>query len=98
MAALYVSLTRGVRVPMLRLLLLLGLLHLGLQHARHQMLFGVVGSLLFAGPLSAVLGKPVLDALHIDPSNPFHLAYTASKASGQPAAFSAYADLVKRWV
>ncbi len=58
MAALYVSLTRGVRVPMLRLLLLLGLLHLGLQHARHQMLFGVVGSLLFAGPLSAVLGKP----------------------------------------
>jgi len=58
MAALYVSLTRSVRVPMLRLLLLLGLLHLGLQHARHQMLFGIVGSLLFAGPLGMALGRP----------------------------------------
>ncbi|MGE5145192.1 MAG: PAS domain S-box protein [Candidatus Eiseniibacteriota bacterium] len=49
-------------------------------------------------PASAVLGKPVLDALNIDRTNPFHLAYTASKASGQPVAFSAYADLVKTWV
>ena len=58
MAALYVSLTRGVRVPMLRLLLLMGLLHLGLLHTRHQMLFGVAGSLLFSGPLGLVLGRP----------------------------------------
>ena len=58
MAALYVSLTRGVRVPGLRLLLLMGLLHLGLQHARHQMLTGVAGTLLFAGPLGLALGRP----------------------------------------
>ena len=49
-------------------------------------------------PASAVLGKPVLDALNIDPTNPFHVAYTTSKASGEPVAFSAYADLVKTWV
>jgi len=47
---------------------------------------------------SSVLGRPVLDALNIDPTNPFHLAYTASKASGQPVAFSAFADLVRTWV
>jgi hypothetical protein len=61
MAALYVSLSRGVRVPVLRLLMLMGLLHLAFQHARHEMLFGVTGSLLFAGPLGVALGyvKPV---------------------------------------
>ncbi len=57
LAALYVSLTRGVRVPILRLLMLMGLLHLALHHARHQMLFGVAGTLLFAGPLGAALGR-----------------------------------------
>ena len=57
MAALYVGFTRGVRVPVLRLLLLMGLTHLGLQHARHQMLIGVAGTLLFAGPLGLALGR-----------------------------------------
>ncbi len=47
-----------MRVPILRLLLLMGLLHLSLQHTRHQMLFGVAGSLLFAGPLGLALGRP----------------------------------------
>lgn len=57
LAAIYVSLSRGVRAPMLRLLVLLGLLHLALHHARHQMLFGIVGALIFAEPLARALGS-----------------------------------------
>ncbi len=55
LAAIYISLARGVRVSMIRLLVLLGLLHLGLHHARHQLLFGIVGSLIFAEPLGRAL-------------------------------------------
>jgi PAS domain S-box-containing protein len=47
---------------------------------------------------AALLGRPVLDALNIDRHNPFHIAYTASKAEGEPVAFSAFSDLVGRWV
>jgi len=51
MAVLYVSWTRGVRVPEVRALILLGLLFLALEHTRHQMLAGVVGALLLAEPI-----------------------------------------------
>ncbi len=34
-AGLYVALTRGARLPPVRLLILLGLLHLGLTHTRY---------------------------------------------------------------
>ena len=47
-AGLYVIASRGVRVPLLRLLLVLGLLHMSLQHQRHQMLLAVVGVLVLA--------------------------------------------------
>jgi hypothetical protein len=53
-AFLYFALSRGVRLPPLRLLLLLGLTHLALQHSRHQMLAGLVGAMLLADPLSGV--------------------------------------------
>ncbi len=43
--------TGRVRVAPFRLLLLLGLLHSGLAHSRHIVLFGVVGALLLAGPV-----------------------------------------------
>ncbi len=56
MASLYISFSRGVRVPLWRVLILLGLLHLALHHARHAMLFGIVGSLVFAEPLARALG------------------------------------------
>jgi PAS domain S-box-containing protein len=49
-------------------------------------------------PATAMLGRPVLDALNIDPDNPFHVVYTESKASGEPVAFSAFSDLVGRWI
>jgi hypothetical protein len=56
MAVLYVCLSRGARVPMLRLVILIDLLHLALLHTRHQMLAGVVGALILAEPLGRSLG------------------------------------------
>jgi PAS domain S-box-containing protein len=47
---------------------------------------------------AATLGRPVLDALNLDRTKPFHIAYTTSKASGEPIAFSAYSDLVHTWI
>ena len=41
-----------VRVRLVRLLILLGLVHLALSHARHQMLLGVAGTLLLAPALA----------------------------------------------
>lgn len=48
LVGLFVVAWRGVRIPPLRLLLLLGLLHMSLQHQRHQMLLAVVGVLIVA--------------------------------------------------
>jgi hypothetical protein len=54
-AGLYVALTRGARLPRLRLLILLGLLHMALTHTRQQMLIGIIVPLLLAEPLGAAL-------------------------------------------
>ncbi len=56
MLLLYIGLSRGVRLPLIRLLIALGLLYLALQHARHQMLVGIVGTLVLAEPLAQQLG------------------------------------------
>ncbi len=52
---LYMALTRGARLPPVRLLILLSLLHMSLHHTRHQMLVGVIVPLLIAEPLGAAL-------------------------------------------
>lgn len=57
MALLYVGFSRGVRIPPIRLLIMLGLLYMALQHARHGMLAGIVGALLFAEPLAQALRR-----------------------------------------
>lgn len=63
MAMLYLAFTRPVRLPLPRLLTLIGLMHLALQHSRHQMLAGVVGALILARPLGDALGgAPQADA------------------------------------
>ncbi len=65
---LYMGLGRGARLPPLRLAIVLGLLHLALQHARHLMLIGMIVPLLVAGPLGAALlaeaggGRPAAGA------------------------------------
>ena len=52
---LYMGLGRGARLAPLRLLILLGLLHLALQHARHLALVGIIVPLMVAQPLGAAL-------------------------------------------
>jgi len=53
LSTIFVCLWRGVRVPAIRLALLVFLLHMALVHARHAMVLGVVGALVLAEPLAA---------------------------------------------
>jgi hypothetical protein len=55
LGGLYVVLSRGVRIPMIRLLVMLGLTHLALHELRHQMVFAVVVPLLLAEPIGRAL-------------------------------------------
>jgi hypothetical protein len=50
LTTLFLCLWRGVRVPLIRLALLIFLLHMALTHARHGMVLGVVGALVLAEP------------------------------------------------
>lgn len=50
--ALAAAFGRGLRLPLVRLLIFLGLVHLSLQHARHATLVGVVAPLLLAAPIA----------------------------------------------
>lgn len=50
LATFFLLLSRGVRVPPVRLILLLGILHLALAHIRHQAVLGIVGALILAAP------------------------------------------------
>lgn len=56
---LAICLGRGAKIPPVRLLVLLGLLHLALQHMRHQALFIIVAALLIARPVANSEGKLV---------------------------------------
>ena len=55
LTALFALLYRGVKVPILRLITLLGLLHLTLHETRHQMVLAVAGVLILAEPLGRAL-------------------------------------------
>ena len=58
--ALVVLLGTGrVKLPWFRLLLLAGLLHLAIEHARHSVLFGIVGALLLAEPVGRAFAGPI---------------------------------------
>lgn len=56
LATLYVCLGRGVRVPPVRLLLLLALFYMSLQHVRHQLVLAIVAPLILAAPIGEALG------------------------------------------
>jgi len=71
-AALFVCLGRGVKLPPVRLLLLLGLLFLSLQHIRHQMVLVTLGPLLLARPLAAALGH---EREAVRPSRPLPIGF-----------------------
>jgi hypothetical protein len=71
LASLFVFGTGKIKVPMFRLLLLVGLVYWALSHGRHQMLLGVVAPLLLAPSLAQAwpakkeTGKPLFAALAI---------------------------------
>jgi hypothetical protein len=74
LAVLFLALSRGLRLPVMRLLVLLGLLHMSLQHSRHEMLLAVVGTLLLARPLAVALGGEALGGEAIGADDPDHPA------------------------
>ena len=61
LGALFIGYVSGVRLPLTRALLLVGLLHMTLQHARHEDLLAIVGPLAAAASLGCAfssLGAP----------------------------------------
>ena len=62
LTTMFVCLRQGVRVPTVRLILLLVLLYLALQQIRHQMVLAVVAPLILADPLALALGHQPLKA------------------------------------
>lgn len=48
LATVFIGLSRGVRVPAVRLLIVVGLLHLALAHMRHQLVLAAVAPLVLA--------------------------------------------------
>lgn len=57
LAAFAFALYRGVRLPPMRIVLALGLLHLALSAVRNAELFGLLGPLVLAAPLARQLGE-----------------------------------------
>jgi hypothetical protein len=58
LAALYFIVTRGVKIPPLRAVIVLVLLHMAFQHQRHQIVFALVAPLFLAEPFSRALAAP----------------------------------------
>ena len=69
LTALFALLYRGVKIPLIRLVVLLGLLHLTLKETRHQMVFAVVAVLLLAEPIGRALAgdKPAFALPRLSP-------------------------------
>ena len=65
LAGLALGLAGKVRLPPIRLLMLLGLIHGALSHGRNEQLLGIVGVLILAEPLGASLGRGHAAPLHI---------------------------------
>ncbi len=56
-ALIALALARPLRLAPMRLLLLLGLVHMSLQHSRHEMLLAIVAPMLLAGPIAKALDQ-----------------------------------------
>lgn len=57
LVTLLVCLARGVRIPLIRLVLLLFIFHMALQHQRHQLVVAVIVPLLLAEPIGRAFGR-----------------------------------------
>lgn len=85
LVGLALALITGIRVPALRVLLLVGLLHMALANVRHQTLFAVIGVLLLAPSIAARLAsRPPPPAARLWPTAAAasSLAVTATLVSG----------------
>ncbi|MDD3838605.1 MAG: hypothetical protein PHG43_12285 [Phenylobacterium sp.] len=85
-ALLLVGFSRGLKIPPLRLLLLVGLLHMSLQHNRHAMVLGLLAPLLLADPLSRVTKPPEPAAPPANPAAAVVLALMIGLTVGRMAA------------
>lgn len=56
MTLLYTALSRPLRLPPVRVFIVLALLHMALKHGRHQMVACMVGALVLAAPVGQALG------------------------------------------
>ena len=70
------ALTKPFRLPPIRLALLIGLFHLSLTHARHEMLLAVVAPMLLARPIADALAAPA-QAPTVAPRVAFNALLTA---------------------
>ena len=59
------ALTRPLSVPLVRAALVVGLIHMSLQHARHEMLLAILAPMLLAGPIAGAIGAPLGSAPHL---------------------------------
>lgn len=57
LTTLFVGFSRGMRIPLLRLLVLLMLLHMSLQHVRHQIVLAMIAPMILAPCLAEALGN-----------------------------------------
>jgi hypothetical protein len=73
-ATLFFIIRRGAKVPAVRLIVLLALLHLTLLHMRYGMMLGIAGAILLARPVAAVLQR--------HPAAPAHAPYLRFAAAG----------------
>ncbi len=58
LALIGLALTKPLRVSPVRAILLVGLVHLSLQHARHELLLAIVAPMLLAAPIAEALASP----------------------------------------
>jgi hypothetical protein len=58
LALIGLALTKPLRLAPMRVLLLLGLIHLSLQHMRHEMLLAMLAPMLLAQPIAKALDAP----------------------------------------
>ncbi|MGD0640503.1 MAG: hypothetical protein ABSC22_07130 [Roseiarcus sp.] len=56
------ALTRPLAVPLVRAAVVVGLIHLSMQHARHELLLAIVAPMLLAGPIARAIGAPAPSA------------------------------------
>lgn len=83
LAGLALALHQGLRLPPIRLLLLLGLIHLALKHARYIELLGLLAPLFLASPLAAHWRNTHQSQQHLETAD--RLFRRLAKPAGQGA-------------